>query len=367
MKVVENVLKESDVVTSWLNTACGTDKSRKGYLWDIKKFFDAMKTDPETLVTTWKKVKYDLRLRDEFVEEWTEKIESYAYNGTDKAPKTSLREMATVTSFFHKLKIPVDPQRRKHTFVRFHNRDIQKEEVRQILENSDLRDRCFFLLMLESGLRPDTMVQLKFVNIRKDFEKGKVPMMIKLPSEIVKDRTEPRFTFCGEDAFHTLDEYLRPRMPLKDDDLLFLKERKDERTEHVSAEAFSTKFGIIARKIGLVKDDGVRRPKEIRLYCLRKFFNNNLRCDRSYVEYWMSHKTVQTMYVSHDVERHREEYAKGYESLRVFLPDKTLTDLNTRLTEKDKELTELRNEFAKLNERIRTLEAYAETIKIGED
>jgi integrase len=359
MKTVENELEKSDVITMWLNTACGTDKSRKGYLWDIKRFFDAMKTDPETLVATWKQVKYDLRLRDEFVEEWTEKIESYAYNGTDKAPKTSLRELATVTSFFHKMKIPVEPQRKKHVFVKFHNRDITKPEIRQILEHADLRDRTFFLMMAESGLRPNTLVQLRYAHVKKDFEANKVPMMIELPSEILKDRVETRFTFCGEDAFNTLREYLKTRMPLKDDDLLFLKERRDERTEHVSTEAFSTKFAIIARKIGLVKDDGVRRPKQIRLYCLRKYFNNNIRADRSYVEYWMSHTTVQTMYVAKDIERHREEYEKGYENLRILAPDlnkQLLANLNAEVESKKKELSDLSERVKKLEPLLKLVE-----------
>lgn len=343
------------------------------YKGELEKFFGRMNITPEQLLEDWNKVRYDLRLRDEFLEEWTERIENYA-NGknTDYAPKTRARMLATVVSFFRKVKIPVEVEWKK-VFVVNHNRDLRKDEVRRILENSELRERCFFLMLAESGQRPDTIVSLRYKHIKKEFEEGKVPMLVQLPSELLKGRVESRFTFLGEDGVNTLKEYLSTRK-LGDEDFLFERKRtvSDEYKEgHVQGSAFSIAFERIARKLGLVTEEKTKKTgpqHQIRLYCLRKYFNNNIRADRSYIEYWMAHTdTVQGAYVSKDVEEHRRRYAEGYESLRVFAPDKNIADLNKRLMDKDRELTELRAEFVKLAERIKTLEAYASIIKIAEE
>jgi hypothetical protein len=105
------------------------------------------------------------------------------------------------------------------------------------------------------------LCQLKYINIREDFEVNKVPMKITLESAILKDKVDDRITFIGEDGFNTLREYLRPRMSMKDDDYLFERKKvrmetktgvplKEEREPYVPAEAFSMKFEVIALKLG---------------------------------------------------------------------------------------------------------------------
>ncbi|MGC8870897.1 MAG: hypothetical protein ACP5PT_07405, partial [Brevinematia bacterium] len=61
------------------------------------------------------------------------------------------------------------------------------------------------------------------------------------------------------------------------------------------------------------------KPKSLRLYCLRKYFWNNMRCDTSFRSYWFCHKSIDDHYITTtDIERHREEYLKGYEYLRIY-------------------------------------------------
>jgi hypothetical protein len=90
----------------------------------------------------------------------------------------------------------------RYLYVIYHNRDITKEEIKQILENSDVRNRAIFLMLYESGTRPITLVNLKWKHIKSDF--GNVPMKIDLTSDILKCRVTQRFTlrlYCLRKAF----------------------------------------------------------------------------------------------------------------------------------------------------------------------
>jgi hypothetical protein len=162
--------------------------------------------------------------------------------------------------------------------------------------------------------------------------------MIELPSELLKDRVSARWTFIGEDAFKSLKEYLKTRIPLKNEDLIFTPERSDVKREYLAPTTFTNKFGGIALKLGITEREEKGKPRKIRLYCLRKYFNNELRYegfDPAYKEFWMGHETTQTHYISRDVEKHREIYAKAYTSLRIYKPEKT--ELTPKQVEKLKQ------------------------------
>jgi hypothetical protein len=91
---------------------------------------------------------------------------------------------------------------------------------------------------------------------------------------------------------------------------------------------------------------GKGKPRQLRLYCLRKYFRNNIKVESAYREFWMCHSFgVDEHYLSRDVEKHREKYAEGYESLRVFEATPTV-----------KVNQEQKQEIEGLKERITSLE-----------
>jgi integrase len=55
----------------------------------------------------------------------------------------------------------------KRLFITYHNRDITKEEIKKILEHCTLRKKLFYLMMVETGARPRTIVKLKYWMIKK--------------------------------------------------------------------------------------------------------------------------------------------------------------------------------------------------------
>ena len=349
-----NDLSEQQSVTIWLKKACGSEQTSRSYTNVGRRFFSWAEIEPDELLANWKKVKYDYRLREQFIDEWTEKIETYIYGKghENHTPLSRAKHLAVVVSFFKHHRIPVEPETEKHTYVKYHNRDLTREETKRLLAHTDIRDKTFFLMMLESGLRPNTLVQLRYEHIRKDFEAHRVPMVIELPSELLKDRVEARWTFIGADGFKSLKEYLAPRLPLQNDDVIFQSERSDSTGEYLSPATFSVKFSRVVLKLGITEQrEG--KPKKLRLYCLRKWFNNNCRYegfDTAYKEFWMGHTTTQTHYISRDPQRHREEYSKAYPNLRIYKPteSETTQELRKRLEERDKELAQLKENMKKM-------------------
>lgn len=362
-------ISASKSIQFWINKRCGSETTVRRYIRRSKLFFEWAGAHPDELVTTWKKVKYDYRLREQFIDEWTEKIENYIFNNLENyTPLSRLNELGMVESFFKAHKIPVESDKPKHPFVKFHNRDITKKEIRRIVEHTTLRNKAFFLMMAESGLRPYTLVQLRYKHIRKDFEANTVPMRIELPSELLKDRVEARWTFIGEDGFRVLKAYLKPRLPLQDENLIFLSKRSDTKHDFLLPQTFTNIFGRVALKLRITEMTQKGKPKPIRLYCLRKFFNNNLRYEgfnTAYREFWMGHKTTQTHYISRDPEYHRKEYKKGYEQLRIQEPatPAQLTQITEELKKRDLEIQELRKEI----KHIRKYTDLLESIHFGED
>lgn len=363
---------------NWLNASCESDKSKKNYRRALKEFLSAVHTDLETLLTTWRNVRYDLRLRDEFCEDWSERIEGYV-NEKQFTSATKSTLFGMLKSFFLYCKIPIEVKLPKHVFITYHNRDISKQEIRSILEHSGLRDRCFFLTMAESGLRPNTLTLLQWKHIKEEFTANKVPMKISLPSEILKCSVSERWTFIGEDSVKLLKEYLQPRMPLNNEDYLFVQQTSSRRQGkglkreniNVTPEAFSCKFASLAKKLGLTEVEKAGKPKKLRLYALRKYFKKFATCERTFVEYWMGHTDTETHYISTDVEHHRKMYEEAYEGLRVLVPDLNKQALTTTINEVETLRAELKAERQKtedvgqyldaLKKRIEELEAKQKT------
>ena len=244
--------------------------------------------------------------------------------------------------------------------VLYHNRDITHEEIRLILDASRPRERAFYAIMAQSGLRPNTICDLKYENIREDFESNIIPCKIEIPQEIAKGKYHSFFTFICEDAVKYLKSYLIVRPDIKDEDYIFLKEGTKQRTNPKSLSAL---FGRTANKLKekgkmKLKQKKENKPHDIRLYNLRKFFRKHANpAGFEFVQFWMGH-TVNAGQDDHyrprDVEFHRKLFAeKAMPHLRL----ETATP-----TETDKAITTLEEENRELKDQIERLETTMQKI-----
>lgn len=363
-------ISECSSVKLWLNKACGSENTRKGYLNKFGKFCNHLDLNPDRLVEEWKNVRYDWKKRQRFLDLWSENVETYIYNElSDFSPWSKVTTAGIMLSFFKHQKISLEVETLRHPYVKYHNRDITKQEIERILDHCTIRNKAYFLMMLESGLRPTTLCQLRYSNIKSDFERKNIPMTIRTPSKILKDRVGERFSFIGEDGFRALKEYLSTRQPLNDDDFVFVK-GKHGKNSPVTPSAFSNIFCNLVLKLGLDKITEVKKPKPLRLYCLRKYFRNNIRAsDTAYREFWMGHKFgTDEHYLTRDVERHREEYAKAYSNLRIY--EKTPIEMKALTQELEKtkeELETLRKKVEYLSSPEYLRKALQDAIKLADE
>jgi integrase len=280
------------------------------------------------------------------------------------------RAMSVIMSYLHNFGIPFSPIRIRHPYVLFHNRDITKEEILTILNHSSIRNRAIYLVLYETGMRPWTAVNLRWKHIKEDFTAKRIPMKIKLTSDIMKCGVADRFVFIGDNGFEALARYLAKRnLPLKDDDYVFVTEKPYG--QKIGTHALSQAFNVIVQELKLAeprgkdtKDGRKNKPKELRLYTLRKAFSKFMavNVDRALVEYWLGHTSTATYYVSEDVEWHRKMYAKGYSELRLEtlqVPFDIMEDLKKR----DQQIKELRDKI----EKIEVAATILEVLKLIDD
>jgi len=308
----------------WLSEVCESAKTEESYVRNIGLFseFAAEKgLDFQAIVEGWRKVKRaDINEREDFLDVWSDLVR--AYNTRIKkryAPLSVKNLLSTVKSFFSYWQIPIRVKLPKRACVIYHNKDLTKEVVRQILTFATARDRVMWLLMAESGMRADTNVNMKYWQIREDFEAERIPMKIMLPSSSLKDHVGDRFTFIGEDGFRELKQYLEGRR-LQDQDYVFASEKPGRvKGPQFSVASLSVKFSRVVIKLNLAKPTKKHQPKPIRMHSLRKYFRNNMKSDSAYIKFWGGWSLgTDAHYISREAEKHREEYRKGYPYLRIY-------------------------------------------------
>ncbi len=361
----------------WLNQICGTAASEKRYKEDIGNFEEWAKLNHALEVSDipkmWREAKYSDKQadRERFLDELKDVVSNY-FVYLKKYGYTSLsinRAMATVMSFLHYFDIPLKPIRIRHPFVQYHNRDITKDEIRTILKNSGVRNRAIYLVLYETGMRPATAVSLRWKHIKEDFLAKKVPMKIKLTSDIMKCGVSERFVFIGQDGYDALSLYIRRRgLPSDDEDFVFVTEKPFGNA--IGLNSISQAFNVIVQRLKLAeprgqltKDGRKNKPKELRLYTLRKAFSKFMavNIDRTLVEYWLGHTSTATHYVSEDVEFHRAQYAKGYSGLQLDispLPTTIMDDLKKKDQEiqlSARQIQELKQELSSQQKHIAKL------------
>jgi len=222
--------------------------------------------------------------------------------------------VAAVKSFFKYNDLPLGFVPVAQDSVVYHNRDITREEIAQILRVSKPRDRAFFIVMAQSGLRPYTLCRLKLKHLEPDWSKGTIPCKINVLKEDAKGKYDGYFTFIGPEAVNHLKAYFATRPNLTLESYVFTKTGTEK---SLKPKAMSVQFYKIVRELkakGLINfEERENKPSEIRLYNLRKFFKKHSHeAGEEFQEFWMGHKSqgVIDNYRTRDPEFHRKLYAR---------------------------------------------------------
>jgi len=274
---------------------------------------------------------------------------------------SSIRVMVGTIKSFHKHNdLPLGHVPHAMGDCVYHNRDITKDEIVQIMAGVKIREKAFFAVMAQSGLRPFTIKQLKLKHLE---EFDKIPCKIEVPKEISKGKYGSYVTFIGSDAIKYIKQYLATRKDLTAESLLFCSHFDSKQA--INTKDVSRVFKLSAQKLeksGAIKYEvRERKPSEIRLYNLRKFFRkyaNQMGFEN--VNYLMGHtvRGSDAHYKPQDPEFYRELYAeKAMPFLRLDDPTPTETSgiIDTLKKQHNTEMEMLQKQLQKRDTQIQAL------------
>jgi len=362
-------MKKFDVVQSWIDNVAYSHSKSENTEYQYRHFFrlfcEFIEKTPQQILE-----EYEGMTDREFRRKYARYIRALiSHLNQEYAIGTLKLIVASIRSFFKYNDLPLGHIPIARNKVTFHNRDITKEEIQKILEVSRPRDKAFFCIMAQSGLRPETLCSLKLKHIEPEFSKEITPCKIEIPEEMAKGEFGAYFSFMGEESVKYLKAYLATRPNLGPEDCLFSAHGKDKKLDRGS---MSHIFGRATKKLkrkGLMdfeqKEKG--KPSEVRLYNLRKFFRLKAgQAGVEYVNFWMGHKTnykaphipaSDTHYFSReDVEFQRQLYKEKampflrLESATPSETEQTILELRKQLDEREKEISELRDNVAILGD-----------------
>jgi len=384
---------EFDVVESWLCTVAhshsNSSQTRVMYEVNFQKFLDFVEKSAAEIVLEYENSddRHFKRRYGQYVKALISVLQKRGY-----APASITTIIGTIKSFFKYNDLPLGFIPSGSRLIEFHNRDITREEVVEVLKLANVRDRAFFTVMAQSGLRPGTISGLRIKDVEKILdEDAPVPATVKVNQENTKGKFQGYFSFVGEEAIAHVKDYLKTREKLTPEDYLFTKFGHNDKP--ISPSVMTHIFRRIVLKLrqkGLMKFETPRKEmqietknhkplrssvsrSEIRLYNLRKFFRKYAgQAGNDYVNYWMGHTSalgVDLHYFSRDIEHHKQIYReKAMPHLRLETSTPSETDkiiqkqaeeikgLKTRLDE----IMLSRNQVQELLRRIEKLEKQAQ-------
>ena len=188
---------------------------------------------------------------------------------------------------------------------------------------SNPRERAFYCVSAQSGLRPDTICKLQVDDVERILDNyTPTPCLIKVSEEKTKGAYSSYFSFCGEESVRYLKDYLKTRLNVTGKSWLFCavgNENKRLRRDTMSH--------LFRRAVDKLKNQNLLdferkfgKPSEVRLYNLRKWFRRQAsRSGQDYCNFWMGHNLgVDEHYFPRDFELHRNHYQeKAQPYLRI--------------------------------------------------
>ena len=321
-------------VENWLDmvaySGSGSEKTRINYRWSLDLFLKFTGTSAEQILKDYELVEDERDFKRKYalyVKRWIAKLQRLGY-----ASKSIKTIVSAVKSFFLYNDLPLGRIPMARDIVTYHNRDITKEEITDFMSIANARDRAFFCVMAQSGLRPNTLCRLRLKHLEPDLSNGVIPCKINVPQDLAKGKYHSYFTFIGEESTRHLKNYFKTRSQLSRASLVFTKIGTED---PLNPKVLSVQFHDYAEKLrqkGILEFERKKKgkPATIRLYNLRKYFRKYAnQAGFEYVEFWMGHKGpgVDNHYRPTDSEFHRALFKeKAMPFLRIEQPSPSDTE-----------------------------------------
>ena len=226
----------------------------------------------------------------------------------DVAPKTITTWGSAIKKLFEANGIKIDKEIRVKTFTVHEDKLPSKEELKFIINNTDLRTRVIILILLSSGLRIDELRNLKV----GDIDLSKEPALIKVRPIYSKER-KGRITFISSQAKEELLKYLAIRKNINEESFLITTKKGKQLSYSQIQYLVNKAFKLIAKKEG--------KRYNLHAHVLRKFFKTTMIASGipgPIVDRLVGHKRyLSEEYELYSEEQLREWYLKAEKNLII--------------------------------------------------
>jgi integrase len=127
------------------------------------------------------------------------------------APGTVSNHVKGVKALFRssglKLELPYSLSKRSI----YEDRAPTPEELQKILDIANLRERVIITLLALGGFRIGSLAKLQYRHVKRDLEKGMIPIHVHIEAEITKGKYHDYDTFLNQEAAEYLKAYLDSR------------------------------------------------------------------------------------------------------------------------------------------------------------
>ncbi len=290
------------------------------YIYGVYRFSLWTNTQPDQLIKTCqdedgdpkpKALAQTSRMLDDFVAN---------LQAENLAPGTVSNHVKGVKALFRasnlKLELPYSLSKRSV----YEDRAPTPEELQRILDFADLRERVIITMLALTGFRIGTLVKLQYRHVKRDLEKGTIPIHVHVEAEITKGKYHDYDTFLGQEAAGYLKAYLdsrrigsptgRKKPENIHDNSPLIRDGQSNQAKPVTTGRIHCIVHNLYVKAGLVTSNPRGRRYDLRAHSIRKFFRTqmaSLGVQTDYIEYMMGH-TISTY---HDIRMKGIEFLRG--------------------------------------------------------
>jgi hypothetical protein len=321
-----------EVARHLLNHRIGSSGTLYQYVYGINRFSKWLKIQPDQMIQSCQDADGDPNPKA--LSKYSKLLDNFAgeLKAQRLAPGSISNHIKGVKALFRSnnliLQLVYSPSKRGI----YKDRSPKPEELADLIVNADIRIKTVLSMLSLGGFRSGTLVKLQYRHVKRDLEKGIVPVHVHVEAEITKGKYHDYDTFLGQEAVDYLSVYLQKRrigtdkLPPEDIDdyspLIRNAQSKKPVPITVSAVHKLVHDSYVAANL-VPKKLVVGRRYDLRVHSIRKYFKTQLASlgiNRDYIEYMMGH-TIDTY---HDIEMKGIEFLRGiYVSSGLSIKPKT--------------------------------------------
>ncbi len=290
------------------------------YIYGIHRFSLWTNTQPDQLVKSCqdqdgdpkpKALSQTSRMLDDFVAN---------LQAENLAPGSISNHVKGVKALFRcnslKLELPYSLSKR----TVYEDRAPTPDELQKVLDIADLRERVIITLLALGGFRIGTLAKLQYRHVKRELEKGVIPIHVHVEAEITKGKYHDYDTFLGQEAVEFLKAYLdsrrkgsptgRKQPEIIHDNSPLIRDGQSNIAKPITTGRIHSVVHNLYVKAGLITSNPRGRRYDLRAHSIRKFYRTQLASlgiQTDYIEYMMGH-TISTY---HDIRMKGIEFLRG--------------------------------------------------------